>query len=456
MNCTECKEKLTELLEDLLSESQRRIVKEHLKDCQQCQAELEELKELSKRLTSDSQTWQQTNLEDAVFNRIIRQQNEKLKQADRINRKFRIWRKIMNSKITKLAAAAVIIIAVLLTVNIFHQSIPTASAAQVLQDAIDAVSDIWSVHMKTRMRTLPNDNFSVIGLKFDFVDIEMWKRTDENGLVQWRVEKPGRVLLMDGQNTTMLIRPNYGVLAEKPYPLGCYDSWSGRLLNVRDLLDNELKRAKNDPESEVSLWHEKVEGSDKLMLEVDVKTGVSQDSYLRNKFIMLSDHLKIYRFDPETKLLEAFQVYLHADDGNDVLIFEVTDIKYNQEIDDDVFVLDLPQNMIWHGKPKKLPDNEKYENMAPIEVVRTFFQACADENWEETIKFLPTTAIPEHFKNILGGLEIISLGEPFQSAPYPGWFIPYEIKLQTGQIRKHTLSIRKDNPAKRFVIDGGL
>jgi len=367
-----------------------------------------------------------------------------------------IWRIIMKSPITKLAAAAVIIIAAFLSVSIFHQTIPTASAAQVLQDAINAVSDIWSVHMKTRMRTLPNDNFSVIGLKFDFVDIEMWKRTDENGLMQWRVEKPGRVLLMDGENTTMLIRPNYGVLAEKPYPLGCYDSWSGRLLNVRDLLDNELKRAKDDPESEVSLWHEKVEGSDKLMLEVDVKAGVSQDSYLRNKFIMLSDHLKIYQFDPETKLLEAFQVYLHADDGNDVLIFEVTDIKYNQEIDDDVFVLDLPENMIWRVKPKKLPDNEKYENMTPIEVVRTFFQACADENWEETIKFLPTTAISEDFKNILGGLEIISLGEPFQSAPYPGWFIPYEIKLKTGQIRKRTMSIRNDNPAKRFMVDGGL
>ena len=367
-----------------------------------------------------------------------------------------IRRIIMKSKITKFAAAAVIIIAVLLSVSIFHQSIPTASAAQVLQDAIDAVSDIWSVHMKTRMRTLPKDNFSVIGPEFDFVDIEMWKRTDENGLVQWRVEKPGRVLLMDGQNTTMLIRPNYGVLAEKPYPLGCYDSWSGRLLNVRDLLDNELKRAKDDPESEVSLWHEKVEGSDKLMLEVDVKAGVSQDSYLRNKFIMLSDHLKIYQFDPETKLLEAFHVYLHADDGNDVLIFEVTDIKYNQKIDDDVFTLDLPENMIWHGKPKKLPDNEKYVNMKPIEVVRTFFQSCADENWEEAIKFLPTSAIPEDFKNNLGGLEIISLGEPFQSAPYPGWFIPYEIKLKSGQIRKRTMSIRNDNFAKRFVVDGGL
>lgn len=419
----------------------------------------EKLKKLIKKLyVAPSDKMNQRTLDDilAAQEKSKTPVLSKVEGAKSASSQSNIWRIIMKSKITKLTAAAIIIMAVVLSVTLFDKTIPTASAADVLQDAIDAVSDIWSVHMKTRMRTLPNDNFSVIGLKFDFVDIEMWKRTDKNGLEQWRVEKSGRVLLMDGQNTTMLIRPNYGIIAEKPYPLGCYDSWSGRLLNVRDLLDNELQKAKNDPSHEASLWHEKVEGSDKLMLEVDVKTGVSQDSYLRNKFIMLSDHLKIYQFDPKTKLLEAFQVYLHADDGNDILIFEVTDIQYNQEIDDDVFVLDLPENMIWHGKPKKLPDNEKYENMTPIEVVTTFFQACTDQNWEEAIKFLPTTEIPERIKNNLGGMEIISLGDPFQSAPYPGWFIPYEIKLKSGQILKRTMSIRNDNSAKRFMVDGGL
>ena len=81
MNCTDCKEKLTDLLEDLLPESQRQKVEEHLKDCQQCRAESKELKELSERLTSDSRTFRQTNLEEEVFNRIMRLQNEKLKQA---------------------------------------------------------------------------------------------------------------------------------------------------------------------------------------------------------------------------------------------------------------------------------------------------------------------------------------------------------------------------------------
>ena len=362
----------------------------------------------------------------------------------------------MKSRITKLAVAAIIIVAVVLSVNIFNRSVPAASAAtQMLQDAIKAVSDVWSVHMKARMRTLPADNFSLIGLEFDFVPIEMWKRIDANRLMQWRVEKPGRVLLMDGKNTLMLIRPNAGVLKKEPWPLGCFDSWSGRLLNVQDLLDSELQSAKNNPDRQVSLSHQEIDGKDKLVLEVDVTTGTSKDDYLRNKFISDSDHMKVYRFDAQTKLLEGFQVYVH-NGQQDVLIFEITDIEYNKEIDDSVFRLDLPENMIWYGEPPVLPDNEKYQKMSPKETAKVFFEACAKEDWNEFLKFWSATAVDERLKSYLGGLEIISIGEPFKSGRYPGWFVPYEIKLKDGSIKKHNLAIRNDNPAKRWVVDGGI
>ncbi|MGA2915395.1 MAG: hypothetical protein ABSE89_05155 [Sedimentisphaerales bacterium] len=371
-----------------------------------------------------------------------------------------VWRIIMKSKITKFAAAAIIIIAAVLTINIFNKSVPTASAAtQVLQDAIEAVSGVWSVHMKAKMRTLPADNFSLIGLDYDFVPIEMWKRTDKNGQVQWRVEKPGRVLLMDGKSTLMLIRPNEGVLEKRPLPQGCFDSWSGRLLNVQDLLDSELQSAKNNPDREVLLRHESIGGQDKIMLEVEMAADVPEGDYLRNTFITGSDHLKVYRFDAKTKLLEGLQVYVHTKD-KDVLIFEITDIKYNIEIDDGVFVLDLPKNMIWYSQPQILPDNEKYVKMSPKEVAQAFFDACSKEDWDEFLKFWSATAVDEKIKSYLGGLEIISIGEPFQSKGYArpgsGWFVPYEIKLKNGSVKKFNLAIRNDNPAKRWVVDGGI
>ena len=361
----------------------------------------------------------------------------------------------MKSPIAKLATAAVIIFAVSLSITMWDKTIPKASATEVLQNAINAVSDLWSVHMKCRMRTLPRDNFSNIGLNFDFVDIEMWKRTNETGQVQWRVEKPGRVLLMDGQSTTMLIRPNFGFLEESPLPLGCFDSWSGRLLNVHDLLDNELEKAKNNPDRAITLSFEEVDGIEKIILEVEIAPDIPEDDYLRNKFIQDSDHVKVYRFDAQTELLEALQVYVHTAD-EDVLIFEVTDIEYNMEIDDSVFELELPENMVWKKEAEKLPDNEKYEQMEPKEVAQAFFQTCADEDWDEFLKYWSASHVDERLKKYLGGLEIISIGEPFKSGRYPGWFIPYEIKLKSGDVKKHNLAIRNDNPAQRYVFDGGI
>jgi len=367
------------------------------------------------------------------------------------------WRIIMKSPITKFAAAAAVIVAVVLTMNIFNKSIPTVSAAQVLQEAIDAVSDIWSVHMKAQMRTIPHDNFSMIGLNYDFVPIEMWQRTDETGLVQWRVEKPQRILLMDGQTTTMLIRPNNAVRADEPWPLGCFDSWMGRLLNVRDLLDNVLQQAKNNPDQVVTLYHANTEGKDTIVLEVEVKADVPENDYLRNSFISNSDHLNIYQFDARDKLLDAFQVYAHTQNG-DVLIFEVTNIEYNTQIADSVFTLDLPKDVIWYQQPQPLPDNQRYEKMTPKEVAQAFFHACSKEDWDEAAKFWSGSKISDPLKKYLGGLEIISIGEPFKSLGYTphGWFVPYEIRLKKGPVKKFNLAIRNDNPAQRYIVDGGI
>jgi hypothetical protein len=454
MNCTEIREKLVEYIEGLLPDQQKQQLESHLKNCRQCQAELDKLIALGDRITSDSKSKQLTDFEDAVFNRIIREQNLRLKQTDRVNHPLEIVRMIMKNRITKFAAAAIIIVAVVLSVNIFNR-VPVASATQVLQDAINAVSDIWSVHMKARMRTLPADNFSLIGLEYDFVPIEMWKRTDKNGSEQWRVEKLGRVLLMDGKSTLMLIRPNQGVLEKRPLPLGCFDSWSGRLLNVQDLLDSELQSAKNRPDRQVNLSHQEINGKDKLILEVDITTDIAKDDYLRNQFIANSDHMKVYRFDAKTKLLEGFQVYVHTE-KQDVLIFEVTDIEYNKEIDDNIFAMDLPKDMIWHGELQVLPDNEKYQKMSPKETAKAFFEACAKEDWDEFLKFWSANAADEKIKSYLGGLEIVSIGEPFKAGHYPGWFVPYEIKLKNGSVKKFNLAIRNDNPAKRWVVDGGI
>jgi outer membrane lipoprotein-sorting protein len=291
------------------------------------------------------------------------------------------------------------------------------------------------------------------------VPIEMWKKVDHEGKLRWRVEKPWRVLVMDGETTTLLTKPietiSYASRSDVPRPLGYLDSWMGRLLDVQGLLDSELQQAEDKPDRQARLTHEEINGKDKIILEVDMQTNISEDDYLRNKFISDSDSLRVYQFDSDTKLLEDFKVYV-IDKGQEILVFEITDIEYNSEISDSVFVLDIPKDVSWFTEPQTLPDNEKYSKMTPKEMVAAFFNAASKGDWDELAKFIPTSNLNQELKDIYIGLEVISLGEPFQSKGYPGWFVPYKVKLKNGETAEWNLAVRNDNKAKRYIVDGGF
>jgi hypothetical protein len=380
---------------------------------------------------------------------------ERTTSARMLAARMSLWRTIMNSPITKLAAAAVIIIAIAISATVWNKSIPTASASavQVLTDAAKAVEDVKSIHIKARMRTLPRDNMGMIGLEYDFVPIEMWKKVDDKGVVLWKVNKPGRVIVTNADSTIMLMGSNKAV-KERPRPIGSFDTWYGHIMNVDGLIDNALKTTMNRTSDQLCMHNEVVKDGTELVIEIEsAAQGDYANDYLKNKFISDSDNKKVYRFDAETKLLKGFEVYVHTD-KEDVLIFEVNDIEYNPQLDDGLFTLELPKDVIWAEQPKDIGD--KYRQLTPKQMAEAFFKACSEENWDEFLKFWPMSAVDDNLKSYLGGLQVISLGEPFKSGLYPGWFVPYEIKMKDGTVRKHNLAVRNDNPAKRYVFDGGL
>jgi hypothetical protein len=62
----------------------------------------------------------------------------------------------------------------------------------------------------------------------------------------------------------------------------------------------------------------------------------------------------------------------------------------------------------------------------------------------------------ERSKSYQGSLTLLKLGEPFRSGRYPGWFVPYEIRLKNGWTKAYNLCLRNDDPARRYVVDGGI
>ena len=55
----------------------------------------------------------------------------------------------------------------------------------------------------------------------------------------------------------------------------------------------------------MKLTHEQEKGEKKLVVIVEARAGLSDDNYMKNKFINTSDTRRIYRFDAKTKQLEA-------------------------------------------------------------------------------------------------------------------------------------------------------
>jgi RNA polymerase sigma factor (sigma-70 family) len=127
-------------------------------------------------------------------------------------------------------------------------------------------------------------------------------------------------------------------------------------------------------------------------------------------------------------------------------------------------------------------DNANYQKqsgMTPAEVAQKFFDMCAQENWAETNKN-SIAGFPDSFKQRYGGLQIVSMGKPFNARisiaallvlqpnlrsqfkstqgdfEASSVFVPYEMRLKDGTIRKWQLSIRCDNPQHQWFYDGGM
>lgn len=351
-----------------------------------------------------------------------------------------------------MAAAAAILLVGSLWLN---QPAAAEKTTDVLALGAAPVPEGTTVHVVAKMRTLPRDNFSYVNPDIDFVTVEVWK--EFGGTSRWRVEKPGRVVVMDGESTTMLIQPDHAVKLPQRTKAAFDTGELLALATVHDKINQDFQAALAK-QGELKISHETTaKGEKKLLVTVETKSSLPAADYLKNKFLGTSDLRRVYRVDAKTGRLEGMDAYLHRD-GGDVKVLSVERIEYVEQADPAVFSLKLPDKVRLHKDPEPLADNQKYEQMTPKQAAQAFFEACSRQDWAEAEKF-ETSPFSEGTKQELGGLEIVRLGEPFQSAISllnGDWFVPYEIKLKSGRVKKWNLALRKHPTAKRYFIDGGI
>jgi RNA polymerase sigma factor (sigma-70 family) len=117
-------------------------------------------------------------------------------------------------------------------------------------------------------------------------------------------------------------------------------------------------------------------------------------------------------------------------------------------------------------------DNARFSLLTgntPEEAAKIFLTACSQNDWDTAGKYLDPQFLKKYpnfyfdFTNLYGGLELISLGKPFKGrvimfggAEYAGVYVPYEMRLGDGAVKKSQVAIRCDNPEHRWYWDGGM
>ena len=440
MNCAECRENLVACVEGLLDREESLQCQAHLETCAACRAEHTAITRLQRQLVARGPATAGVSIVGPVMRRVHAIQTERERNSI-MTKLFTRWGFGLGAAA---GAAAIILIAFL----VFPKA--QATAAEIMTKGAQAVAKLTSIHLRGQLRTYPADNFGYINPDAEFYTIELWKQFEPE--LKWRVEKPGRVAVMDGQSTVLYIKAaNYGARFPHPSPSAFDTDWLQRIANLSNTISNELNRAQAKGWKLDTTEETAANGRVKSVVTIHAKSGIPENDYGKNNFFDNADTRRIYRFDAQTKLLEAVQVYLVRPSG-ETLIFELSQIDYNPPIDPSIWKLELPADVSWAQLPEqlsKLPDNEKYASMTAEQAARAFLEACARKDWNEAGKFM--SPITEGVKQAYGGLEIVSLGESFTSKAYGGRFVPYEIKLQP---QVFNVRVSNANPAKRCVVTG--
>jgi len=357
----------------------------------------------------------------------------------------------------KVTAIAAVLVVLFILFPIFNHSGSFQNKAQaaktLLQNSINALTDVKSLYMEFNVRTLEGDNFEYINVNEGFVEHKLWKVFGNPS--KWRLEKPGRTVVMDGKNQYLYIS-GPGSMALVADTNAGYVEWMKILLNPVQILQTEKENARQN-----GAKYQVENKGNIIILTVKAKAmGDFSNSYMLNTSIPESNNSRVYTFDKSTNLLKSLEVYVDSA-GKEVQVLVLKTIKYNEPVDDSNFTIKLPSTLNW--VTMKEMENDKHTGMTGItseDVAKRFFTACHKEDWATVRQLIPgflnfvqlQLAVKEQY----GGLTIISIGKSFKSGLYPGEFVPYEVRCKSGNVKKWKLAIRNDNPEKKWVVDGGF
>jgi len=458
MNCAECKELLVVHLEGLLDESQKQAVLEHLGACEMCRAELAGLQTLQQRLVNNGKALAvetqnlASPLENDVMNRIIREQNARLKAADQVSSGLRIRRLIMKSPITKLAIAAAVIIVAGIAIQFFGGPV-----AYALEQTITANHSVRCLHVKVPNAQSENE------------PKEFWIVCDENGQVQTvRLQLPEWASPEDGAKWVV-------------WDQGIARVWFKRKNTFLICRDETIQKwvlnlvRSSDPRNTVERLTEE-EKRGKLTLDIQQPAEKSQPIIVTA--IYASDGKSpgrqvVLHVDQATRLVTTIEYYRQEADGRLVYAGRQENYDYNVAIAPEMFVLDdeVPADVMRVDQVTAavgLPQGTMTDEQVVVEVVRQFFEALKAGDYDKAGMLLG--GIPaKDTQRLLGDIKVVRIVSIDEPKPHPipgvgGFVVPCKVEVENADgsrsIKEYPgVGVRPvdlNRQADRWNIQGGI
>jgi outer membrane lipoprotein-sorting protein len=437
MKCQEAIELMTDLF-DVEKNHGADFVRDHLANCPACRARFEEQHKVFEAVRPASRVVASHQFREKTMKAIAEEAAREAAKPEKSGY-FQGWRRLA------LAGCALVLLLLMLPILPINIGGKRSPAFTVLAQSVQAMSDVKSIYMTGRMRTVPGDSFELIGANYEFIPIELWREYSPS---RWRVEKTGRVVVTDGQASTLYIGKTNQYM--RGTPQSGFVEWLRPLLNPESILQHELDSAKNGS-ADVSA----TEANGTITLTVRGKAqGSFANTWTKNKSIVESDHTCIYKFDSATKRLQSLQVVIHVG-TQDVTVLDLNDFRYDEAFPDTLFTLQIPAGATQLTSAAEMPALT-VNISGPGDAAEHFFDGLAREDWNAVLDVYPGKTVPDAMKNLYGHVEVLSLGKPFKSGLYSGYFIPYKIRLRNGSEISHNLAVRNDNPQQRWTVDGGF
>lgn len=353
--------------------------------------------------------------------------------------KLKPWSNFMR-KTYKFAAAAIVIIAALLSLTLFDKTVQIAYA---IEQTIEANQSLRFIHLKCEpagngveeLWAQFDDQGQLQHLRMNFPDTEdgpkdvVWQ---EGKAEVWFKAKKGAAVVREEAMLTRL-KMSYGDFDPK-------------------LIVKKLYQSQNDKKDQIDIQESRSKGEPIIIT------------------LTSNDFRDIYKVNPETKLLQQIEKY-KMKNGDYKLLGIIKYLDYNQPADPEIFVLKLPADVIRVDQTTQtvgLEQGEMTNEEVAIEVVRRFWMAVIAKDYDTAGQYLegvPGASLKIMFEEKVNVtfLEIVSVG-PVGPHPNPqtkGVIVPCTLKIENnGKIEELTfgrLGVREVyNQPGRWTIFGGI